>query len=232
MSAFDSTATAFLYGYVDTDPAGYRKISVGGSVKTVAAGYYRWDAYVTAINAALSGSGWVLGSLATGQNWLRKASGTEAVVWPDRLGWVCGFEQPPEAAEGTVGSVYSRAVSPAAIPLMGATWESVEIKKERQFMVDRSQRGHGYVFGTSRVWRWKLVMTRQSLAALKTGWCLSGKVVISAADPTGLGSDTAWSASNTDGYLEGVPVGVESVTWIDNLQTVAEVTLLITTAGP
>lgn len=232
MSAFGSTATAFLYGYVDTDFAGHRKISLGGSVLTVAAGYYRWDAYITAVNTALSGSGWALGSLANGQSWLRKASGAEAVVWTDRLGWLCGFDQPPGASEGTVLSVYSRAVSPCAIPLMGATWESVEIQKERQLVVDRNQRGHGYVFGTSRVWRWTLVMTRESLRALRTGWCLSGKVVISKEDPTDVGSDTAWSTSNTDGYLEGVPIGVENVTWLDDLQTVARVSMLITTAGP
>ena len=232
MSAFSMTPSAFLYGYVDTDIPGYRKVSLGGSVKTVAAGYYRWDAFITAINSAISSAGWVLASTSTGLTSLAKGSGTGAVVWTDRLGWLLGYDQPPGGAEGTVSGVMARAVAPGAIPLIGATWESVEIQKERQFVVDRSQRGHGYVFGTSRVWRWKLVMSSFSLEALRTGWCLSGKVVVSAKDPTQLGSDSAWSTSNTGGYLEGVPVGVENVRWLDELQTVAEVTLLITTAGP
>tara|TARA_R100000995_G_scaffold33194_2_gene14940 strand:+ start:776 stop:1474 length:699 start_codon:yes stop_codon:yes gene_type:complete len=232
VSAFDATPTAFLYGYVDTDAPGYRQVSLGGSVKTVAAGYYRWDAFITAINAAITSAGWAIVSTSTGLTTLTKASGTAAVVWPDRMGWLLGYDQPPNAAEGTVAAVQGRTVAPGAIPLIGATWDSVEIQKERQFVVDRSQRGHGYVFGTSRVWRWRLVMSEHALEALRSGWCLSGKVVVSAKDPTQLGADSPWSTSNTDGYVEGVPVGVEGVRWLDTLQTVAEVTLLITTAGP
>lgn len=223
---------AWLYGYVDTDHPGYRKVTLGASAITVGAGYYRWDALVTAVNSAVSGAGWGLASTSTGITTLTKGSGTASVTWPDRLGWVLGFNTRPGTSEGTVGALTSRAVPPAAIPLLGATWDDVEVRKDTQFVVDRNLRGHGYVFGTSRVWRWRLVMSSGSLDALKTGWCLNGKVVISPANPTGLGADTAWSSSNTDGYVEGVPIGVESVRWIDSLQTVAEVMLLMTVVGP
>ena len=232
MTAFGQTATAFLYGYVDTDFSGYRTMTLAGHTRTVAAGYYRCDAYITAINGAIAADGWAVVSTATGQTTLTKSSGTAAVGWTDRMGWLLGYDTEPETLEGTIGSIASRAVSPGAIPLLGATWEQVEVLKERQFVVDRSQRGHGYVFGTSRVWRWRLVMSSHALEALRTGWCLSGKVVISAKDPTALGTDSAWSASNTGGYLEGVPIGVEGVQWIDSLQRTAQVSMLITTAGP
>ena len=224
--------SAFIYGYVDTDHAGYRKITLGGSTYTVAAGYYRWDAYITAINTAISASGWALVSGTDGVSTLTKASGTAAIAWPDRLGWLLGYEVEPAATEHGTGSLVGRGVAPGAIPLLGATWEDVQITKESQFLVDRSRRGHGYVFGTSRIWRWTLVMTSAALQALRTGWCLNGKIVISAATPAGLGSDPAWTTSATGGHLEGVPVGLEDVTWIDALQTQARVSMLISTAGP
>jgi len=227
-----STPQAFLYGYADTDHAGYRKLSLGGTVYTVAAGNYRWDAYITAINSAIAGSDWTVASTTTGQTTLAKGSGSAAVVWTDRLGWLLGFDQEPGASEGVVSSLAGRAIAPGAVPLLGATWDQVEISKERQFVVDRSQRGHGYVFGTSRIWRWQLVMSYNALRAVKSGWCLSGSVLVSAKDPTQLGSDAAWSSSNTGGYVEGVPIGIEGVRWLDDLQRTAEVTMLMTVAGP
>lgn len=231
MSAFDAP-TAFLYGYVDTGFAGYRKVSLGGSVKTVAEGHYRFDAYLTAVNSAISSAGWAVAASATGLVTLTKASGTAAVVWTDRLGWLLGFDREAGDGEGTVGSVVARRPSPAAIPLLGATWDQVSITQERQFMVDRSQRGHGYVFGSARIWRWQLTMDHTALKALKTGWCLGDTVVVSAAGPTTIGSDSAWSTSNTGGYMAGTPIGIESVQWIDTLHNTCTVSLLITEAGP
>ena len=66
---------------------------------------------------------------------------------------------------------------------------------------------------------------------MRTGWCLGGTVVISAKDPTALGADSAWSTSNPGGFVEGQPIGIEGVKWIDTLQHYAEVSLLMTTAG-
>ena len=226
-----SAITAWLYGYVDTGHPGYRSVRLGATTYTVAEGHYRWDAYVTAINTAIGGSGWALTSTATGQSVFAKASGSAVVTWPDRLGWMLGFATEPVVAEASATSGYSRDVAPGAIPLAGATWESVTTAKERQLIVDRSQRGHGYVYGSALIWRWKLVMSAASLRALQTGWCLGGTVVISAKDPTALGSDSAWSTSNTGGFVEGQPVGIEGIKWIDTLQQHAEVSLLMTTAG-
>ena len=226
-----SAVTAYLYGYADTGFPGYRKVQLGATTYTVAEGRYRWDAYITAINSAISGAGWSLTSTATGQSVLAKAAGSGVVTWPDRMGWLLGFATEPGVVEASATSVYSRDVAPGAIPLAGATWENVTAVKERQLIVDRSQRGHGYVYGSALVWRWKLVMTAASLKAMNSGWCLAGTVVVSAKDPTTLGTDAVWSTSNTGGYVEGQPIGVESVKWIDTLQQYAEVSLLMTTAG-
>jgi len=226
-----SATTAFLYGYVDTGFAGYRKVQLGGATYTVAEGHYRWDAYITAINAVINAAGWTLTSTATGQSVLAKASGSAVVTWPDRLGWLLGFATEAGVAEASATSVYSRGVAPGAIPLAGATWENVTTAKERQLVVDRSQRGHGYVFGSALIWRWKLVMSAGALKSLRSGWCLGGTVVISSKDPTALGADSAWSTSNTGGYVEGQPIGIEGVKWIDTLHHYAEVSILMTTAG-
>tara|TARA_R110000824_G_scaffold95611_1_gene229852 strand:- start:466 stop:1164 length:699 start_codon:yes stop_codon:yes gene_type:complete len=231
VSAFDYTPTAFLYGYVDTDHPGYRQVRFSATTYTVAAGHYRWDAYLAAINTAISGAGWAVAATSTGQHVFAKASGSSSVQWTDRLGWLLGFDSEPGVSEYPATSYYSRRPAPGAIPLIGATWDHVSVAKERQLVVDRSQRGHGYVFGSARVWRWRLTMDYTALHALQSGWCLGGTVLVSAKAPASLGADSAWSTSNTGGYVEGQPIGIESIEWIDDLQQVAVVSLLMTTQG-
>ena len=227
------SATAFLYGYVDTDVPGYRKVSVGGDVRTVAAGYYRFESYIAQVTAAVAADGWGMSIASTGLcSFIKPLGSAEAVVWTDRLGWLCGMLAEPADSEGSVSTVVGRQISPACIPLLGATWSEVEIRKQREFKIDRQLRGHGFVFGGARLWSWTLVMDSDSLAALRTGWCLRGKILISSKNPTTLHTDSAWSSSNTDGYLECHPVGIKGTRWINSTQTIAEVELLVTTAGP
>ena len=227
------SATAWIYGYIDTDVPGYRKVSIGGSVRTAAAGYYRFDAYLGAITSATASDGFGMAVNSSGGCTLTKPMGSAAaVVWTDRLGWLCGMRADPGDSEGSVNTVTARMPSPACIPLLGATWDEVEIHKQREFKIDRQLRGHGFVFGGARLWTWRLTMDKDSLEALRTGWCLRGKIVISGKDPTQLHTDSAWSSSNTDGFLECRPVGIQRTRWLDVGHTIAEVELLVTTQGP
>ena len=229
MSALSHIPQAWLYGNVATSVPGYRKISIGGTVYTVAdtgdAGLI-WPDFIAALSTAISGAGW---SAAISSKGAVSLSGSSAaVVWTDRLGGLLGFNTQPGTAAGTVTSLKSTHVPLAGIPLFGASWNEVEISRSVEYEVDRLSRTAGYNWGGAKVWRWRMVMDSHAVTALRFGWCLRGAVRILGAGAGGTGTATnAISSSNPIGYLDGYPLGIESITWLDDVQTMAEVELMV-----
>ena len=230
MIPFSYTPSAFLYGYVQSLTPGYRSIVIGGTTYTVsattAAGVV-FPEYVAALNTALSGSGWTASIAATGA--VQLAGSSAAVAFPDSLGLLLGIPVPPGVSAGTVTAVTSSTPPLACLPLYGATWDQVDIRRSVQYEVTRMARTHGYVYGGARVYRVQMTMDRHALTALKKGWCSRAQVRIEgkATGATGTPSN-AISSSNPSGYIEGYPLGVQGVRWLDGVQELAEVTLLVT----
>lgn len=217
---FGYTPSAFLDGYVDTSIPGYRSLSIGGTVYTVASGFYLWSDWISALNTAIAPASWSASVSAEGRVTL--AGSSAALVFPDRAGFLLGFGVEPTHDSGTVSSAIGTLVAPAHIPLLGATWESVDMKRERVLEIDRAARGHGYVWGGARVWRWTLTVTRSDLAAINSGWVASGRVRINP-----VGASSAISAAEPGGYLDGWVMGIESIDWADSVQSIATVRILV-----
>lgn len=221
------TANGWLYSWVRSDHVGYRKISIGGSVAQVASTTgKRWDLYIADLATALtSAASWTAAIGTTGKVTL---SGSSAIVgYPDRLGWLLGMGKEAlttEAAAAT--SQVSRYVPPGGIPLLGLSWDEVDVEREREIILDRSRRQSGHVWGGARVWRWRLTMTRFAYEALCTGWCLRGKVTLAGS------STTAISSSVPGGALTGYVLGPEGApSWGGPTQSWATVTLFVAGAA-
>lgn len=212
-----TTAQGWLYSWVRTDHPGYRLLSSDGRLLTVASGTYRWDDFIVAINTAATAVGGTFDKHRTG--YITFGCGT-TIVWPDRLGWLLGLGV--EAGGSTSGSAQSPYVPPGGIPLLGATWDRVRVEREREIITDRSRRFGGYVFGAARLWSCRLSMTRYGYDALRTGWCLRGKVTIAGS------STTAMAAAVPGGALTGYVLGLEGApAWSGPTQDTCTVTMLV-----
>lgn len=217
-------AHGFLWSWVDTALPGYRDITIGGTPATIAAGYKRFDEYVSDLDAVLPASWTAEFSTYAGQVTLTGPAST--VSFTDRMGWLLGICGEPTTTFSSVTYCTSAFVPPGGIPLLGVTWDEVDIQRDREVLYDRSRRQQGYVFGGSRVWRIRATVTRYALEALLTGWCLRGKVTIQSAGNTG-----TMSGSEPGGELTGHVLGLTDVSWIDaeSLQGLASVSMLVTT---
>lgn len=196
-------ANAWIYSWPRSDHPGYRTIRVGGTWCQVASTTgTRWDQYVAALSTALGAAGW---TATLGTDGRVTLAGSSAVLsYPDRLGWLLGMGTEAGYTEGAaVASRVSRFVPPGGIPLLGATWDQVDVERERELVTDRQQRQSGYVFGGARVWRWRLTLTRWALDALLSRWCLRGKVTLYATSASAIASGTP------DGYLTGYVMGLD-----------------------
>lgn len=219
-------AAAWLLGYVDTSNPGYRSVGLESSAYLLPPAYSRFDAYIAAINyVGLSNVGddvavW----RASGKG--QFTSGEESAVMdssPDRLGWVigCGVEA------GFAGVLVPRFIPPAGIPLIGATWDRVEIDADRRKIADMYRRNQGYVWGAARLFTCRLYMHRYSFEALSTGWCMAGKVTLGGATKL----DDPWSLADPKGAVTGYVVGVEAPEWQGQRQERAVVTMTIATGA-
>ena len=233
MSAFDHTPSAWLYGYVQTTTPGYRQVSIGGTTYTVltttgATGSI-WPDFVGAVSAAIAPANWSASILSTGAVRLQATSGgAVAVAWPDRLGGLLGMECEPGSSVGSHTSVTSTVVPYAGIPLYGATWSQGDISRSVEYQADRLGRQRGYVYGGARLWTWDLCMSDDALIALQTGWCLRTKIKILGAGVGGTGTlANPISSSNPIGEMSGYPMGIQSITWRDETQTIADVRILV-----
>ena len=231
MSAFDHTPTAWLYGYVQTLTPGYRKVSIAGTTYTVGAtdgAGVVWPTFISSLNSAISGASWTATTLSTGAVVLTSLGAAAAIVFPDRLGGLLGMVAQPGAAMGTHTSLTSSVVPYAGIPLYGATWAQVDVSRSVEYQSDRMGRQRGYVYGGARLWTWDLCMSKEALTALQTGWCLRTKIKILGAGTGGTGTvANPISSSNPIGELSGYPMGIQSISWRDDTQTIADVRLLV-----
>jgi len=229
VSAFGFTPAAYLHAYVSTSARGYRKITIDGTTYTLAdsgdAGQV-WPDLITALDTAIDPAGWSAATTGTGAVRLTGPSAT--LVWPDRLGELLGMGVQPGDTMGGVTEAESALVPLGSIPLYGASWDEVEVDRSVEYEVDRLARTHGYVYGGARVWRWRLTTNAEGLSALRTGWALRSKVRVIGRDSGGTGTNTdAIASGNPIGYLDGWPLGLRSVRWLDDVRSVAEVDLLV-----
>ncbi len=229
MSAFNHTPQAFLYGYVQTETPGYRSITIGGTTHTISstgAGGAVFPVFVSQLNTAISASGWSASLNASGS--VSLAGPASAVSFPDSLGLVLGMQSPAGTSLGVVSALVSSAPSPACLPLFGAEWTEIEIKRSVKYEVSRIARTHGYIYGGSRLYRWRLVMNRQALNAMRLGWVLRTRIRVQGSGSGGSGdTSTEIASNNASGYLDGYPLGVQDVSWIDTTQQIARVTLIV-----
>jgi hypothetical protein len=230
LNPFSHTPAAFLYGYVQSLTPGYRSITIGGTTYTIgattAAGSVFPD-YVAALNTAISGAGWGASIAATGA--VQLAGSSAAVAFPDSLGLLLGLPITPGSSAGTVTALQSSTPSLACLPLYGATWDEVDVRRSVEYEVTRMARTHGYVYGGARVYTWRLTMDRHALTALNKGWLTRSRLRIQGTATGATGTPTnAISSSNPSGYVDGYPLGIRSVRWLDGVQEVAEVTLMVT----
>jgi len=236
MSALNEwpTPSGWLYGFIDTSVPGYRKVAMTTSYNfTIPDGYYSFPTYIDALNTQLTTAYGAIGTATTdslGRVVIYDGAGG-VLTWTDRLGWICGFDVTAGDTAGETGggvlTLTSDRPPPAAIPLMSVSWSRIDRAVETTIAVDRHQRGHGYLFGDNELVRMRLLMHVQGLRSFREGWCLSGKVIVSTKSPAAFSTDTAWSTSNTDGYIQGYVVGVERGKWVDNTQTLWQTELII-----
>ena len=226
MSAFTHTPNAWLYAYIQTTTPGHKTVTIGGTSYEIAdtgpAGVV-WPEFVSALSSAIIASGWSATIQSTGAVLIGGPSAT--LAWPDGLGRLLGMACQPGTSFGTTTGALSQVVPYGGIPLYGATWESVRIERDVRFEVSRMARSHGYIYGGARLWEWRLTCTHHALRAIRRGFVLNRKVRIQGSDAS------AMSSSNADGYLEGWPLGITGVQWLDKVQRIAEVTLLVTSGG-
>lgn len=228
MTPFSHTPGAFLYGYVQSLTPGYRSITISGTDYTVAATSASGSVfpdYVAALNTAISAAGWSASIASSGA--VQLGGPSSAVSFSDSLGLLLGLPIPPGESAGTVTGLQSSTPALACLPLYGATWDEVDIRRSVQYETTRMARTHGYVYGGTRVYRWRLVMDKHALTALKKGWCIRSQVRVQGMGDSGTPA-SAISSANPSGYVDGYPLGIESVSWLDGVQEVAEVSMLVT----
>lgn len=203
----------WLVGWVPTDLAGYAQVTIGVTTSTVPSAYQNFPDWFAALRTELTtDSSWTLAMADNGQITISGASA--AITWPDRAGWLLGFNEEAGTAHAATTSLTAASVSPAAIPLISATWTRVFRERENKVTVDRQMRGHGYTFGGAAMWRFDVRMSREAATVMQRGgWFGKGKVIVTKDKPDHTWADTGWSTSNTDGYIEGYMVGIEHGSW-------------------
>jgi len=211
-----------ILGYVYTAIPGHRLISIDGTEYQIADGYYRFDELITALNAAITASGW---SAALNTDGIVTLSGPSAadILWPDRLGWVLGFGDSLLEPTITPAIITSRHISPAAIPTLAMTPTEVAVDNAEESVRDRHNRSHGYMFGSVRVWHWTITITAAAREAVETGWVRSGQVRVDAGDVTAIGP------SHHTGALTGRVAGL-ALDWLGPPGLAAHADLRLTLA--
>jgi len=229
MSALNDwpTPSAWLYGFIDTSVPGYRLVDNDGTALQLADGYYSFPAYIDELNTKMATDGGTATTDALGRVVI---AGSAPMTWTDRLGWIIGLDVKPGDDSGSNATRTSDRPPPAAIPLMSVSWSRVDRAIETTIAIDRHRRGFGYVFGDNDLMRFRLLLHVQALRSFRDGWCLAGQVIVSTKNPADFSSDSAWSPSNTDGYVQGYVVGVEKGKWIDTTHTLWQTDLIVSKA--
>jgi hypothetical protein len=219
-------AQAWLYSWVNTAVPGYRQSDIDGDTVTVSSGHLRWDSYISAISAAMQTASEPWDCITTPSGRLLAGAvgaGGNIVTWPDRAGWLMGFVLEAGVSHGAGDGFFSALIPPGGIPLLGASWQTIEVDTDAQATLDRHRRRSGYVTGAARLYRCTLTMTRWAFQALLTGWCLRGKVSVVCGSNT-----TAIGPSEPGGEITGSVLGLDRVAWLSSThQREVEVDLII-----
>lgn len=221
--AYWPNAQAWIWAEVRTDHPGYRQLSIGATPITVTSGTHRADGLITQLDTDLGAASWNAAIDSAGRVTL--SGSASAITYTDRLGWALGLAPVAGAIAPSSATHTSLWVSPVAIPLLGATWDEVRASREIETIVDSAGRRAGYVYGSARVWRWRITLTRWALDALREGPCLYGKITV---NPYASEVDAA-DATTPGGRLTGYVIGVSDVTWSGPTEEIA--TLVLTMAG-
>ena len=221
------TPSGWLYGFIDTSVPGYRLVDNDGTALQLADGYYNFPAYIDQLNTKMATDGGTATTDALGRVVI---AGSAPMTWTDQLGWMIGLDVKPGDDSGSSATRTSDRPPPAAIPLMSVSWKTVNRAVETIVQVDRHQRGHGYLFGDGDVMRFRMLLHVQALRSFREGWCLSGQVIISTKNPADFSTDSPWSPSNTDGYIQGYVLGTERGKWIDTTKTLWQTEILVSKA--
>ena len=217
-----------LWSYVRTDVPGYRDVQAGSALCRVASGTYRFDAFVAAVNTAISALGSCVVA-ATGANPGKVTitlGASAALGFPDRLGWLLGFGTEAGVTLSVGTTFASPFIPPGGFPLIGADWEEVELDRDLRASIDVLRRGSGYGWGGVRVWQVTATMTRWAVEAFLAGWVQRGRIaIVPAAYPS-----TAMSSAQPSGYLDGYVIQVQRQRWLDAVEQFAELTFLLATS--
>lgn len=216
-----------LQSFVRTDVPGHRNIQVGTKLLQVASGTYRWDAFITQIDTQLIAMGFLGCQLNAGYGVDIYLNSADTLSFPDRLGWLMGYGVDGGSSVPTTADPRSAPFpAPGGVALLGATWTEVTLERERRAILDRHLRSTGYVWGSARLWRLVLTMTRGASEAFAAGWLRAGRVAVV---PVGNEAVPLTPAVRPDGYLDGYIVAADTK-WIDpSTQRFAEVTAILAT---
>lgn len=223
-----SKVGCYLWGYVRTDVPGYRELQLGDTLVRIPSGTYRWDALIAALAVQLltHPTPWPCALTATGLVYLGN-SDIAALTFPDRLGWLLGFGAEAGVTLAAAEEHFGRFIPPGGFPLVGADWDDVTTDREVRAAVDLQRRGSGSAWGSARLWRTTLTMSRWHYEALCAGWLLHGRIAIV---PVGYES-TAMSSSQPKGHIDGYVVSPPRARWLDPLERFVEVTMIVATAA-
>lgn len=201
-------------------PPGYRQIQMGSTTRTLTgAGYgqpmWPWE-LLDALDTAITPDGW---SVAISGDSFELSGPSLSVSWPDRLGWLLGFDAEPGDLEPAATVLTPRAASPMIVPLVScARPEGETIESEVSARADRFGRGHGWAYGAARLVRLEVALDRRGFEALDTGWAISGgPVIVSSADLAAhaAGTPLPRSASQPSGYIRARILREEGGRWTD-----------------
>lgn len=211
---------AWLYGQVSVQSVypGYRLISLDGATRTLTSGAITLDAwdFLTALDTAMSPSNWdvnVSGSAFT----LGRSGVSRTVLWPDRLGWLLGFDTEPGESEQPAEVILPRAPSPLMVPLLSVDPLPVVREQERRSMRRRLGQGGGFAFGDAETHRFRVLLDRVGVQALDAGWVFCGEVVLSGNTLAEhlAGTAVPFSGSEPLGYRRGRVLSLDGGTWRD-----------------
>mgnify|MGYP003627393279 FL=1 len=212
------TPNGFLFCHVDTNVPGFRSLSAGATDSTVAAGYYDFESYITALNAALYSLGWTCSfSTSTGLVTYTAGGGASNLLFNDRTGHITGMQSKGgDALYAAYGPYVSSVPPPGTLWLQGATWESVNIERERVLETTRHGRGFGYIWGGAKIWRWKLQIHPKSIIPSDSGNFTTEQPLLSSFIAKGkvklwMGNSNAISETHPGGYLTGHVIGLDSI---------------------
>lgn len=154
------TPSSYLFSFMDTTVPGFRTVAIAGSgTVTIDEGYYSFLDLISQLDSQLDLYDWAVSfNFGTGRVTLDGSAASADLTFSDRLGMYLGFDMPQTTTIGAGKSVVSARFPRGLCALVGAIWESVDIKRERVLLATRHKRGFGYIWGGAKLWKWTLTI--------------------------------------------------------------------------